>query len=92
MLTLSQPILSSPQVTPGMFDEHYVSSSRVHTARSVHGLCLPPACWREAARLVVTARSGLEGDRAGRYYSLGEMSDKERQLLIAANDHVHMGQ
>lgn len=77
MLTRSQPILSSPQVTPEMFDEHHVSSSRVHTARSVHGLRLPPACWREAESLVVAARSGLKGDMAGRYYSLGEMSDGE---------------
>lgn len=38
--TLSQLMLSFPQVTPGMFDEHYVSSSRVCTARSVHGLRL----------------------------------------------------
>lgn len=68
-----------------MFEEHYVSSSRVHTARSVHGRRLPPACWREAERLVVT---GLKGYMAGRYYSLGEMSDKEKQQLIAVNDQV----
>lgn len=53
MLTLSQLMLSSWQVTPGMFDEHYVSSSRVHTARGVRGPRLPLACWREAERLVV---------------------------------------
>lgn len=33
-------------------------------------------------------RSGLKGDMAGRYYSLGEMSDKEQQQLIAVNDQV----
>ncbi|CAM9225163.1 unnamed protein product [Lampetra planeri] len=33
-------------------------------------------------RVVVTALSGLKGDLAGRYYSLGEMTDREQQQLI----------
>uniref|UniRef100_A0A3Q3F1F6 Creatine kinase S-type, mitochondrial n=1 Tax=Labrus bergylta TaxID=56723 RepID=A0A3Q3F1F6_9LABR len=54
------------EVTSGMFDEHYVLSSRR----------------REVERVVVTALSGLKGELAGRYYSLGEMSDREQQQLI----------
>lgn len=69
-----------------MFDERYVLSSRVRTGRSIRGLSLPPACSRserrEVERVVVTALSGLKGDLAGRYYSLGEMSEREQQQLI----------
>jgi len=69
-----------------MFDEKYVLSSRVRTGRSIRGLSLPPACTRaerrEVERVTVTALAGLKGDLAGRYYSLGEMTDKEQQQLI----------
>lgn len=74
------------QITNGMFDENYVLSSRVRTGRSIRGLSLPPACSRaerrEVERVVVTALAGLKGDLAGRYYSLGDMTDKEQQQLI----------
>lgn len=78
-----------------MFDERYVLSSRVRTGRSIRGLSLPPACTRserrEVERVVVTALSGLKGDLAGRYYSLGDMSDREQQQLIdvSAQSHTH---
>lgn len=80
------PIYCPPQITSGMFDERYVLSSRVRTGRSIRGLSLPPACSRserrEVERVVVTALSGLKGDLTGRYYNLGEMSDREQQQLI----------
>lgn len=61
-------------------------SSRVRTGRSIRGLSLPPACTRserrEVERVVVTALAGLKGDLAGRYYSLGEMTEREQQQLI----------
>lgn len=88
----SDLILFVPQVTSGMFDERYVLSSRVRTGRSIRGLSLPPACTRserrEVERVVVTALSGLKGDLAGRYYSLGEMSDREQQQLIDVSAHT----
>lgn len=69
-----------------MFDENYVLSSRVRTGRSIRGLSLPPACSRaerrEVERVVVTALAGLKGDLAGRYYGLGDMTEKEQQQLI----------
>ncbi|KAM7391371.1 hypothetical protein PAMP_022066 [Pampus punctatissimus] len=78
--------LDSSKITSGIFDERYVLSSRVRTGRSIRGLSLPPACTRserrEVERVCVTALSGLKGDLAGRYYSLGEMSDREQQRLI----------
>lgn len=68
-------------------------SSRVRTGRSIRGLSLPPACSRserrEVERVVVTALSGLKGDLAGRYYSLGEMSDREQQQLIDVSPQSH---
>ncbi|KAM9744432.1 creatine kinase U-type, mitochondrial-like isoform 1-T1 [Menidia menidia] len=74
------------QITSGVFDERYVLSSRVRTGRSIRGLSLPPACTRserrEVERVTVTALAGLKGDLSGRYYSLGEMTDKEQQQLI----------
>lgn len=76
-----------------MFDERYVLSSRVRTGRSIRGLSLPPACTRserrEVERVVVTALSGLKGDLTGRYYSLGEMSDREQQQLIDVSAQSH---
>lgn len=86
---LSNPFSFSPlclQITSGMFDEKYVLSSRVRTGRSIRGLSLPPACSRaerrEVERVAVTALAGLKGDLAGRYYSLGDMTEKEQQQLI----------
>lgn len=74
------------QIQSGVFDEHYVLSSRVRTGRSIRGLSLPPACSRserrEVERVVVQALAGLKGDLSGRYYSLTEMSDAEQQRLI----------
>uniref|UniRef100_A0A669E3R0 Creatine kinase S-type, mitochondrial n=1 Tax=Oreochromis niloticus TaxID=8128 RepID=A0A669E3R0_ORENI len=81
--------LDASKITHGMFDENYVLSSRVRTGRSIRGLSLPPACSRaerrEVERVAVTALAGLKGDLAGRYYSLGDMTDKEQQQLI--DDH-----
>uniref|UniRef100_A0A8C5GK81 Creatine kinase S-type, mitochondrial n=1 Tax=Gouania willdenowi TaxID=441366 RepID=A0A8C5GK81_GOUWI len=81
--------LDSSKLTNGVFDEHYVLSSRVRTGRSIRGLSLPPACSRaerrEVERVTVTALAGLKGDLAGHYYSLGDMTDKEQQQLI--DDH-----
>ncbi|KAM6986438.1 creatine kinase, mitochondrial 2a (sarcomeric) [Aplochiton taeniatus] len=78
--------LDSSKITNGIFDEKYVLSSRVRTGRSIRGLSLPPACSRserrEVERVCVTALAGLKGDLAGRYYSLGEMTEKEQQQLI----------
>ncbi|CAI5667648.1 unnamed protein product [Oreochromis niloticus] len=78
--------LDASKITHGMFDENYVLSSRVRTGRSIRGLSLPPACSRaerrEVERVAVTALAGLKGDLAGRYYSLGDMTDKEQQQLI----------
>ncbi|XP_034397342.1 creatine kinase U-type, mitochondrial-like [Cyclopterus lumpus] len=89
--TMKHPTdLDASKITSGMFDERYVLSSRVRTGRSIRGLSLPPACSRserrEVERVAVTALSGLKGDLSGRYYSLGEMSDREQQQLI--DDHL----
>lgn len=82
----STPVLSLLQITNGMFDDNYVLSSRVRTGRSIRGLSLPPACSRaerrEVERVCVMALAGLKGDLAGRYYSLGEMTEQEQQQLI----------
>ncbi|CAL9682390.1 unnamed protein product [Knipowitschia caucasica] len=88
--TMTHPTdLDSSKITNGMFDENYVLSSRVRTGRSIRGLSLPPACSRaerrEVERVVVTALAGLKGDLAGRYYGLGDMTEKEQQQLI--DDH-----
>uniref|UniRef100_A0AAY4EAH0 Creatine kinase S-type, mitochondrial n=1 Tax=Denticeps clupeoides TaxID=299321 RepID=A0AAY4EAH0_9TELE len=88
--TMKHPTdLDASKITSGMFDENYVLSSRVRTGRSIRGLSLPPACSRaerrEVERVVVQALSGLTGDLSGRYYSLGEMTEKEQQRLI--DDH-----
>nr|KAF6269922.1 creatine kinase B [Myotis myotis] len=67
----------------------YVLSSRVRTGRSIRGFCLPPHCSRGERRavekLAVEALSSLDGDLAGKYYSLKSMTDAEQQQLI--DDH-----
>ncbi|XP_074474714.1 creatine kinase, mitochondrial 2a (sarcomeric) isoform X2 [Sebastes fasciatus] len=88
--TMTHPTdLDSSKITNAVFDENYVLSSRVRTGRSIRGLSLPPACSRaerrEVERVVVMALAGLHGDLAGRYYSLGDMTDREQQQLI--DDH-----
>lgn len=85
--------LSPSQITSGFLDERYVLSSRVRTGRSIRGLSLPPACTRserrEVENVVVMALSGLKGDLVGRYYSLGEMTDRDQQHLIDVSTHKH---
>nr|KAF6269631.1 creatine kinase B [Pipistrellus kuhlii] len=70
-------------------DPNYVLSSRVRTGRSIRGFCLPPHCSRGERRaiekLAVEALSSLDGDLAGKYYSLKSMTDAEQQQLI--DDH-----
>ncbi|KAJ7987061.1 hypothetical protein DPEC_G00334850 [Dallia pectoralis] len=85
--TMKHPTdLDASKITNAMFDERYVLSSRVRTGRSIRGLSLPPACSRserrEVERVTVQALAGLKGDLAGRYYSLGDMNEKEQQQLI----------
>lgn len=69
-------------------------SSRVRTGRSIRGLSLPPACTRserrEVERVVVTALAGLKGDLSGRYYSLGDMTEREQQQLIDVSEDLHI--
>ncbi|XP_029564701.1 creatine kinase S-type, mitochondrial [Salmo trutta] len=88
--TMKHPTdLDASKITNGVFDEKYVLSSRVRTGRSIRGLSLPPCCSRserrEVERVTVQALAGLKGDLAGRYYSLGDMTEKEQQQLI--DDH-----
>uniref|UniRef100_A0AAY5JYG9 Creatine kinase S-type, mitochondrial n=1 Tax=Esox lucius TaxID=8010 RepID=A0AAY5JYG9_ESOLU len=88
--TMKHPTdLDASKITNGVFDEKYVLSSRVRTGRSIRGLSLPPCCSRserrEVERVAVQALAGLKGDLAGRYYSLGDMTEKEQQQLI--DDH-----
>lgn len=69
-------------------------SSRVRTGRSIRGLSLPPACSRserrEVERVVVTALAGLKGDLTGRYYSLGDLTEREQQQLIDVSEQSHI--
>uniref|UniRef100_A0A8C1M5I9 Creatine kinase S-type, mitochondrial n=1 Tax=Cyprinus carpio TaxID=7962 RepID=A0A8C1M5I9_CYPCA len=88
--TMKHPTdLDASKIHSGVFDEHYVLSSRVRTGRSIRGLSLPPACSRserrEVERVTVQALAGLKGDLSGRYYSLTEMTEQEQQRLI--DDH-----
>ncbi|KTF84183.1 hypothetical protein cypCar_00037431 [Cyprinus carpio] len=85
--TMKHPTdLDASKIHSGVFDDHYVLSSRVRTGRSIRGLSLPPACSRserrEVERVTVQALAGLKGDLSGRYYSLTEMTEEEQQRLI----------
>jgi len=81
--------LTPSKLVGGTFDDKYVKSCRVRTARSIRGLCLPPGTTRaerrEVERLVSGALGGLSGDLAGNYYPLATMSNETQEQLIA--DH-----
>jgi len=81
--------LDPAKLKGGNFDPSFVVSSRIRTARSIRGICLPPSITRaerrEVERLVVSALGGLSGDLEGKYYPLGGMTDAEQEQLI--EDH-----
>lgn len=81
--------LDSSKLRGGHLDPKYVLSSRVRTGRCIRGLSLPPACSRaerrEVERVVVEALNGLQGELAGKYYSLANMTEAEQDKLI--DDH-----
>ena len=70
-------------------DEKYVLSSRVRTGRSIRGISLPPHCSRAERRKVQTVSveglAKLDGEYAGTYYPLDEMTEEQQDQLI--NDH-----
>lgn len=72
------------------FDEKYVRSSRVRTGRSIRGIAMPTYCTRAERREVEKILSGaclkLEGELAGAYESLKDMSDERQEELI--NRHL----
>uniref|UniRef100_A0A8C8G6Y9 Creatine kinase S-type, mitochondrial n=1 Tax=Oncorhynchus tshawytscha TaxID=74940 RepID=A0A8C8G6Y9_ONCTS len=74
---------------PTDLDASKYSSLSSDVCRSIRGLSLPPCCSRserrEVERVTVQALAGLKGDLSGRYYSLGDMTEKEQQQLI--DDH-----
>jgi creatine kinase len=81
--------LDFTKITGGELDPKYVISSRVRTGRSIKGLSLPPHCSRGERRRVekvsTDVLAGLTGEFKGKYYPLGNMTDKEQDQLI--DDH-----
>ena len=81
--------LDASKIVGGQLDEKYVLSSRVRTGRSIKGHSLPPHCTRAERRsvehLVSSALNNLDGELAGTYYPLANMTDEEQQQLI--DDH-----
>eukprot|EP00736_Rhodelphis_marinus_P004137 Rmarinus@m.3392 len=69
--------------------EKYIVSTRVRCGRNIRGLSLPPGSTRAERRkvesLLQTGLTKLEGDLAGKFYSLATMTDEERDQLI--EDH-----
>eukprot|EP00045_Choanoeca_perplexa_P013379 m.151601 g.151601 ORF g.151601 m.151601 type:complete len:591 (+) comp16342_c0_seq2:77-1849(+) len=67
----------------------YVISTRIRVGRNIRGLGLSPgisrAQRRKVEQLMVESLNQLEGDLAGKYYSLGSMSEQDRTQLVA--DH-----
>ena len=70
-------------------DSNYVLSSRVRTGRSIRGICLPPHCTRaerrDVEKTLTDALASLDGEFAGKYYSLETMTEEDQDKLIA--DH-----
>jgi len=68
------------------FDENYVKSSRVRTGRSIRGLCMPPFSTRAERRkvrdILVEATKTLDGELAGHYEGLEDMTEERQEELI----------
>jgi len=67
-------------------DSKYILSTRIRAGRSLKGLPLPPlasrAARRETEKLIVTGLNSLEGELAGKYYSLMTMTEEENESLV----------
>merc|ERR1712151_654639 len=67
----------------------YCVSTRIRAARNISGFGLPPAATRGERRAVAKiAKEGLEtleGELAGKYYDLADMSEADENQLIAAH-------
>jgi len=68
------------------FDAAYVRSARVRTGRSIRGLGLPTHCTRaerrEVETILSTACGKLDGELAGAYESLKDMTTERQEQLI----------
>mmetsp|Transcript_27876 Transcript_27876/g.28145 ORF Transcript_27876/g.28145 Transcript_27876/m.28145 type:complete len:448 (+) Transcript_27876:85-1428(+) len=64
----------------------YVVSTRIRAARNISGFALPPGATVEERAGVETvlqqAFTGLSGELAGTYYSLGTMTDEQQKFLL----------
>ncbi|PID39107.1 MAG: arginine kinase [Proteobacteria bacterium] len=60
------------------YEDKYIISSRIRSARSIRGFRLPPACTRaerrEIERIISKALVSLHGDLKGNYYPLDQMT------------------
>jgi len=70
-------------------EDRMINSTRIRVARNLADYPLGTACTaqqrREIEQEVVAGLSTLDGELKGKYYSLGKMTDSERQSLI--EDH-----
>ena len=77
-------VMTSEQLS--LFNEH-VASTRIRAARNISGYALPAGATvedRRAVRVALTrAFERFEGELAGSYYDLSELSDLERDELLA---------
>merc|ERR1719461_973336 len=78
--------LNADGLQNGQLNEKYVRSSRVRTGRSIRGLGLPTHCTRaerrEVEKILSQACAKLEGDLAGAYEPLKDMTDERQESLI----------
>lgn len=78
--------LNADGLQNGQLNEKYVRSSRVRTGRSIRGLGLPTHCTRaerrEVEKILSEACAKLEGDLAGAYEPLKDMTDERQESLI----------
>jgi len=78
--------LSPDKLVNCKFDESFVRSSRVRTGRSIRGIAMPTYCTRaerrEVERILSEACCKLDGELAGTYQSLKDMTDEAIEKLI----------
>lgn len=83
----SKSDLNSAKLRGGVFDEKFVTSSRVRAGRNVRGFALSPWASRAERRQVSAAVTGaldnMAGNFAGKFYSLSSLNDSEAEKMAA---------
>jgi len=78
-------------ITDGELPDEYIVSTRIRAGRNIRGMPLPPATTRahreDVSNLIESALTAMDGDLAGKFYKLSEMTPEDEQNTKLIDDH-----